>query len=133
VINGTAKWVPQNPKQWLAFFSRADELYYGGAAGGGKTDLGLGLAFECHQRSTFFRREFTDLSDVIVRGNEIAEPYQVEYNHHRRTWEIEQRFVQLGAIDRPKQMKKYQGRARDLYVWDEATHFPLEWIRFISG
>ena len=133
MINGTAHWTPQNHKQWLAFFSRADELYYGGAAGGGKTDLGLGLAFECHQRSTFLRREFTDLSDVVIRGNEIAAPYQVEYNHQRRTWEIDNRFLQLGAIDHEKQKKKYQGRARDLYVWDEVTQFPREWVQFISG
>ena len=133
VINGTAKWTPQNPKQWLAFFSRADELYYGGAAGGGKTDLGLGMAFECHQRSTFFRREFTDLSDVVVRGDEIAAPYKVQYNHQRRTWEIDNRFLQLGAIDHERQQKKYQGRARDLYVWDEVTQFQSEWVSFISG
>lgn len=133
VLAGTAKWVPQNAKQWLAFFSRADELYYGGAAGGGKTDLGLGMAFECHERSTFFRREFTDLSDVVIRGDEIAAGYGVDYNHQRRTWEIDGRFVQLGAIDHERQKKKYQGRARDLYVWDEVTQFPREWVQFISG
>lgn len=91
------------------------------------------MAFECHQRSTFFRREFTDLSDVVIRGDEIAAKYPTEYNHQRRTWEIDDRFIQLGAIDHPKQKKKYQGRARDLYVWDEVTQFPREWVQFISG
>jgi len=33
---GTALWAPQSRPQWLAYLSPADELFYGGAAGGGK-------------------------------------------------------------------------------------------------
>ena len=40
------KWVPQPGPQQQAFESQADILFYGGAAGGGKTDLLLGLGGE---------------------------------------------------------------------------------------
>ena len=132
-LTGTAIWTPQSAKQWQALLSRADELYYGGAAGGGKTDLGLGMAFECHQRAIFFRREYTQLTDVVDRGNDIAAPYQVSFNHQRRRWEFGGRFVELGAIDHPRDLKKYQGRPRDLYVFDEVTYFLREWVRFITA
>jgi len=39
VKNGTALWTPQSVPQWKAFLSRADELFYGGEAGGGKSEL----------------------------------------------------------------------------------------------
>lgn len=132
-LQGRALWIPQSRPQWLAFLSRADELFYGGAAGGGKTDLGLGLAFECHQRSMFFRREYTELTDVVDRGDEIALPLGVKFNHQRRRWEFGRKFVQLGAIDLPGDVKKYQGRARDLYVFDEVSFFMEAWVRYITG
>src|SRR3954452_21034198 len=40
----TMAWVPNPGPQTQAFVCEADELLYGGEAGGGKTDLGIGLA-----------------------------------------------------------------------------------------
>lgn len=91
------------------------------------------MAFECHQRSMFFRREYTELTDVVDRGDEIASPLGVKFNHQRRRWEFGDRFVQLGAIDLPGDVQKYQGRARDLYVFDEVSFFMEAWVRYITG
>ena len=38
------KWTPTAGPQFQACFCEADELFYGGQAGGGKTNLGIGLA-----------------------------------------------------------------------------------------
>lgn len=38
------QWRPLPGPQTMAYSSPADELFYGGAAGGGKTDLLLGVA-----------------------------------------------------------------------------------------
>ena len=40
--------------QRTAYDSMADILLYGGSAGGGKTDLGIGLALTQHSRSIIF-------------------------------------------------------------------------------
>ncbi len=50
--------------QELAFASPADFLFYGGAAGGGKTDLVIGLALAAHNRSILFRCEVKQLHAV---------------------------------------------------------------------
>jgi hypothetical protein len=45
-----APWAPEptNQPQFDAYHSKADLLLYGGAAGGGKSDLLLGLALTAH-------------------------------------------------------------------------------------
>ena len=49
------KWEPQPGPQTAAYESLADILFYGGAAGGGKTDLLMGLALTTQQHSILFR------------------------------------------------------------------------------
>src|SRR5580698_1779615 len=64
------KWVPNPGPQTEAYYSEADELYYGGEAGGGKSDLVIGLAINCHQRASIFR-EFKD--DARELGRRLCE------------------------------------------------------------
>jgi len=54
-------WIPLPGRQQEAYDSPADELFFGGAAGPGKTQLLLGLAYTRHHRSVIFRREYTQL------------------------------------------------------------------------
>src|SRR3990172_9198252 len=67
-----------NPQK-LAYDSLADELFYGGAAGGGKTDLLLGLAGTRHQRSSIFRRVYPSMAAMIDRSAQIFEQHG-QYN-----------------------------------------------------
>ena len=60
-------WVPLPGPQTDAYNSPADILYYGGAAGGGKSDLLLGLALTRHQRSIIYRREHTQNVALVDR------------------------------------------------------------------
>jgi hypothetical protein len=48
---GQYVWTPNRGPQSDAYDCLADELFYGGQAGGGKTALGLGLALTAHKRS----------------------------------------------------------------------------------
>ena len=43
-------WAPLPGQQTLAYDSEADELFYGGAAGGAKSDLLLGLGLPAHDK-----------------------------------------------------------------------------------
>src|ERR1043166_2126830 len=65
------KWVPNPGAQTEAYFCKADVLLYGGAGGGGKSDLGLGLAFTAHQRSLVMRRKYANLSALTERAIQI--------------------------------------------------------------
>ena len=62
---------PSNRPQVEAYESKADLLLYGGAAGGGKTDLLIGLAVTRHKRSVIFRRAYGDLDGIEQRLIEI--------------------------------------------------------------
>ena len=60
-------WLPLAGPQMDAYLSRADVIGYGGAAGGGKTDLIAGLALCEHQRSLIIRREKAQTEGVVQR------------------------------------------------------------------
>jgi hypothetical protein len=61
-------WIPVSGRQQEAYDSPADELFFGGAAGPGKTQLLLGLAYTRHRRSIVFRREFSQLREIIEQS-----------------------------------------------------------------
>ena len=63
-------WVPNPGPQTQAFVCKADELFYGGEAGGGKTDLGIGLALTEHKRSLLLRRINKDAVKIKPRIEE---------------------------------------------------------------
>src|SRR5215831_9108087 len=65
------RWRPNLGRQTDAYLSSADMLLYGGAAGGGKTDLLLGTALTTAHRSVIFRRAFVDLRAAEDRLIEI--------------------------------------------------------------
>lgn len=65
------KWLPSPGAQTRAYFCPADVLLYGGMGGGGKSDLGLGLAFTAHKRSLILRRKYANLSALTERAIEI--------------------------------------------------------------
>jgi len=64
----TPLWQPLPGPQTSAYQSPADVVGYGGAAGGGKTDLALGLAVTAHQHSLILRREVVHLRAIQDRA-----------------------------------------------------------------
>ena len=128
-------WTPYpNSPQALAFTCQADELYYGGAAGGGKTDLALGLAVTAHRRSLILRREATQLRGIVERSREII-------GEHGRLNEVlgiwrglpGGRMIEFGGCKDESDKTKYQGRPHDLIVFDEAPEFLESTVSFITG
>src|SRR5262245_42465978 len=81
----TTIWRPLPGPQTAAYESKADIVGYGGAAGGGKTDLAIGLALTQHQRVGFFRENGTELTGVIDRIAEILGGRD-DYNGRDNMW-----------------------------------------------
>lgn len=126
-------WSPLPGPQTHAYETEADELYYGGAAGGGKTDLLLGLAAFEHERAFIFRRTYTQLEDMIDRSKAIIGSAG-KFNYNNLSWRLPgQRLIRFAAIQHERDVDKWQGRARDLLAFDEITHFTRKQYITLSG
>ncbi len=128
-----ALWTPLPGPQTDAYHCLADELFYGGAAGGGKTDLLLGLSVTAHRRSIIFRREFPQLRGIIERSHEIIGAVG-GFNGQEHLWRLPGgRIIEFGAVQHELSVNKYQGRPHDLKGFDEICHFTEGQYRFLNG
>jgi hypothetical protein len=128
-------WKPLPGPQTMAYNSTADVIGFGGAAGGGKTDLAVGLALMEHQRITIMRKEGTQLYGIIDRIAEIVGT-RVGYSTQRNTWrDLGPRKVQIefGSAPNPGDEEKQRGRPKDLLVIDEASQWLEAPIKFLMG
>lgn len=127
-------WKPQEGPQTDAYNSEADIIGYGGAAGGGKSDLALGFASTKHRRSIIFRQVFPSVRGLIERSREIFNRPSDRFNDTLHIWRLtDQRLIEFGAVQHEKDKKKHMGQARDLFVFDEVTEFPESIVRFLIG
>lgn len=127
-----AKWRPLPGPQSTAYNSHADIVGYGGAAGGGKTDLGCGKAITQHRKAMILRRVGTELTGITDRLEEILGSRD-GYNGKDNIWRLPKLQIELGAVPNAGDEKKYQGRPHDLLVFDEATNFLAQQVRFLLG
>lgn len=129
-------WTPRksNIPQCQAYEHPADRLLYGGAAGGGKSDLLLGLAFTAHKKSIIFRREFPQLAALEDRSKEISNGIG-SYNSMTKRWSglPGDCIVEFGAVQHEDSKNKYQGRPHDFIGFDELTHFTRSQFEFLTG
>lgn len=130
-------WLSQPGPQTDAYKTLADETLYGGAAGGGKTDLLLGLATTAHMRSIIFRRQAVDLDKIWTRLEQIVAGRVVKSDSHKKRMRLaDGRFVEFGHLEKPGSEKSHQGNDHDLYGFDEAAQldefkvaFVIQWLR----
>ena len=131
--NGVPLWEPQPGPQTMAYYSLADIVFYGGAAGGGKTDLLLGVAITAQEHSIIFRREAVQLIGIEERNTQILGT-RVGYNSQTGVWRLpEGRVLELGSVKEPGDWVKYQGRAHDAKLFDEICHFTEAQFRTLIG
>lgn len=128
----TAPWRPLPGPQTLAYTSEADIIGYGGAAGGGKTDLACGKAITRHKNSMILRREATQLTGVLDRLTQLLGSRE-GYNGQQKIWRLKGRQIEFGSVPHLGDETKYQGRPHDFLVFDEATNFLESQVRFLLG
>jgi len=132
-------WQPQPGVQQRAYESTAAQIGYGGSAGGGKSDLQLGLAGTEHRRSIIFRRVFPSQRGMIERSREIfnasdAAHGKDSYNEQLHVWRLAGgHMLEFGSAQYEADLKKYQGQPHDYLGIDEATEFPEKFVRFLMG
>ena len=126
-------WVPLPGPQLEAFESPADILYYGGSAGGGKTDLLLGLGLTQHQHSIIYRREAVQLVGIQNRLLDEILQSRKGWNDQKDILRLSQRIIEFGSCKNLGDERKYQGRPHDFVGFDEITHFLEAQFRFLCG
>jgi hypothetical protein len=122
-----------------AYTSPADLLLYGGAAGGGKSDLLIGLALTAHERSVIFRRTYVDLRGMEQRLIEIAGGRD-GYSASAMVWRRGRRIIEFGALEKPDAELDWQGRPHDFIGFDEGAQLDerkvrstMPWLRSRRG
>ncbi len=130
-------WRPLPGPQTIAYESQADIIGYGGAAGGGKTDLACGKALTSHRKVGIFRLNGTELTGVLDRITELIGSRN-GYNGKDNIWRMRRIDgvaiqVEFGSFPNPDDEKKYQGRPHDLLVFDEAANMRESAVRFLLG
>lgn len=126
-------WRPLPGPQLLAYESRADITGYGGAAGGGKTDLAAGLTLTAHDRTLFVRREKAQTEGFVQRVTEILGSAD-GYSSQKGAWRLSGgRLCELAGLDNPGDERRWQGRPHDLKVFDEVTEMREQQVRFVMG
>ena len=130
-------WRPWPGPQTDAYQSVADIIGYGGAAGGGKTDLACGKSLTNHRKVGIFRLNGTELTGVIDRFTELLNGRN-GYNGKDNIWRTRRADgvavqIEFGSFPNLGDEKKYQGRPHDLLVFDEAANMREEQVRFLLG
>lgn len=122
------------PKQVQFLTATEDEVMYGGAAYGGKTEAALMFAVRRREKypgtaGLMLRRTFSDLSKegaLIPRSKELLWG-RAHWNEQRKKWTFPNGSVlQFGYLQDPSDHLQYQGTIYEDITWEELTQFPSE-------
>lgn len=128
-------WAPQPGPQTDAIVAAdwCDELFYGGSAGGGKSDFLLGdflqdvFTWGKWWRGVLFRRTFAELEDLVERSHEFYPQTDARWNEAKHTWTWPNgAYLRFRYLERDKDRTRYQGQQFTWIGWDELTHWPTD-------
>ena len=127
-----ATWLPNPGPQTMAYESEADLLLYGGAAGGGKSDLLLGLGLTRHSASVIFRPQYVDLRGLERRLLEITGT-RAGWNGADMILRRDGRVIEMGALAKPGAEFGWQGNPHDFIGFDEGAQLSAMKVMFVLG
>lgn len=136
------RWVAQ-PKQnlFLHTYKDVDEIFFGGAAGGGKTDTLL--IYQAIRRLTYpgstgliIRRSLADMDKVGATVPRFMELFgrrvKWDKDSYTATWDNGS-ITQFGYCATDQHKTNYQGAQADDISFDELTQFPEDHFTYIAA
>lgn len=129
-------WTPNAGPQTEAYYCEADELFYGGSAGGGKSDLMIGLSLTQHTKSLVLRRtnkeaiKLYDRYETIV-GNDIGLNRSVGIWKFPNGSPLSGKVIDIGGCQLESDKQKRKGIDHDLKALDEIGDFSRTQYEFI--
>ena len=129
-----APWLPDpcNAPQVQAYTSPADLLLYGGAAGGGKTDLLIGLALtDARALGDLPPRLCGPRRDRAAADRNPRQPRGLQRDRHDAA--PAGCLIEFGALERPGSEFTWQGRSHDFIGFDEGAQLDERKVRFVMG
>jgi hypothetical protein len=126
------KWQPNPGPQTKAYYCEADELLFGGEAGGGKSDLLIGLAINEHHRARILRRINQDATELGDRLVDILDSDK-GYTRNPATWRGDDgKMIEFRGCELERDKQRYKGKARDFIGYDELADFLESQYVFIN-
>lgn len=127
-----AVWVPQ-PRQAVFMARGEDEVLFGGAAGGGKSDVLVAEALRQvhikHYKGLILRKTYPQLGELIDKTLNLYPQIfpKAKYNSTTHTWRFPSGAkIIFGSLPHSKDKYNYQGQAYDFIGFDELTQFTYE-------
>lgn len=133
---GRAIWKPNPGAQTEAYYSKADEIGFGGEAGPGKTALLVGSSLTQHDRSLILRRTNKE-ARKLVRDYIDTLGHRDGLNTGDGVWHIKDKrcsakVIDYGGCEHEDDKQKYKGDPHDLIGFDEVVDFTLSQFEFIK-
>lgn len=127
------RWAPQPGPQLAAIDAHwCEELFFGGARGGGKSDYLIGdylmdaAHYGAEWRGILFRRTYPELEEIVARSKVIIPatfPGSV-WRESDKTWTLPtEATLRLRYIERDDDSGRYQGHQYTWIGWDELTNW----------
>lgn len=134
-------WRPHLGAQTRLVTCPYQEILYGGAKGGGKSDGLLGFWLGQYGRNPIwargiiFRKSYPELEQLIARARELFVPLGAKWNENKKTW-----YFRGGAtlkfrfLKNLKETAKYQGHEYTFIAFDEVGDVAEEqYINILRG
>lgn len=134
-------WAPQPGPQAEAISADwCPELFFGGAAGGGKSDFLLGdflqdvPTYGQAWQGVIFRRTYPELEELLKRSNEIYPATGATWLEQKKLWQWPNGAVlRMRYLEADRDATRYQGHQYTWIGWDELTQwaslYPYRYLR----